>query len=198
MFIEPDAKALAEVPAAEGDLKISAAITNFDGTADFYFYQDGTHSLLQTNLAEIHRYIDGYSGKPARVQDWTCREKIQVPCFTLHTLICRHRIDRIPALKVDAQGHDLEVIKSLGASLAFVNRIECEVQVTPFEVYKNQTDRRELIAFLHKENFRLIRSERQTFDQEENLIFLKSRWLDFFYRRFKRFRKSCSSKEVGA
>jgi len=198
MFVEPDAEALSQVPSGPKDIKVCAAVTSFDGATDFYFYQDGTHSLLETNLEEIHQYIDGYTGKPAQIEDWRCRKKTRVECFTLHTLIGRHGIDRVPALKIDAQGHDLEVVKSLGESLAKVNRIECEVQVTPFEVYKKQSKKGDLVSFLQQRSYRLIRCEAQTYEQEQNLIFQRSAWLDFFYRRLRRFHRLGSSQVVGA
>jgi len=197
LFIEPDSEALAKVSVSNGDIKVPAAISCFDGTTDFYMYQDGTHSILQTNLEQIHQYIDGYSGKPAKREDWTCRKKIRVDCFTLHTLVQRYGIDYVPALKVDTQGHDLEVIKSLGTSISKVNRIECEVQITPFEVYKNQSKKTDLVKFLTQHHFKLVESEKQTFDQEENLAFVKNRWLDFYYRRIRTIRKFCNLKATG-
>jgi len=198
LFVEPDAEALSHIQTGPRDIKVCAAITSFDGSTVFYFYQDGTHSLLETNLEQIHRYIDGYTGKPARKEDWQCRKQIRVDCFTLHSLITRHRIDRVPALKIDTQGHDLEVVKSLGPSLSKVNRIECEVQVTPFEIYKNQSKKEELLSFLREKRYRLIQSEAQTYGQEENLVFQRCWWLDFFYRCFKRFHRFGSWRAAGA
>lgn len=171
IFIEPNTEALNRVPANHNDIKVNAAITNFDGEIDFNYYQDGTHSILETNLEEIHKYIDGYSGRNARVEDWTARKTEKVKCYQLRTLIDNFGIEKITHLKIDTQGHDFEVIKSLGDKINIVKYIECEVQVTDFEIYKKQSKKENIIDFLSKHNFVLINSEKQTYDQEENLTF---------------------------
>lgn len=171
IFIEPNKEALDRVPANSNDIKINAAITSYDGEIEFNYYQDGTHSVLETNLDEIHKYIDGYSGVNARVEDWTAHKKEKVKCFKLSTIIKELGIDEIMYLKIDTQGHDFEVIKSLEDKINMARYIECEVQITEFEIYKNQSKRGELIDYLSKHKFELISSEKQTYDQEENLIF---------------------------
>lgn len=171
IFIEANKQALDRVPSDEKDIKINAAITSYDGEVQFNYYQDGTHSILETNLEEIHKYIDGYSGFSAKVNDWTAWKIEKVKCFKLSTLIKELKIDEVTHLKIDTQGHDFEVIKSLEEKINIVRYIECEVQITNFEVYKNQSKKDDLIEYLINNNFKLISTERQTFDQEENLIF---------------------------
>jgi FkbM family methyltransferase len=171
IFIEPNSEALTRVPANQNDIKVNAAITNFDGEIDFNYYQDGTHSVLETNLEEIHKYIDGYTGRSAKLEDWTARKTEKVKCYKLSTLIENYGIEKIEHLKIDTQGHDFEVIKSLGDKLSIVKYIECEVQITDFEIYKQQSKREDIINFLAEHNFVLINTEKQTYNQEENLTF---------------------------
>ena len=85
IFIEANKQALDRVPSDEKDIKINAAITSYDGEVQFNYYQDGTHSILETNLEEIHKYIDGYSGFSAKVNDWTAWKIEKVKCFKLST-----------------------------------------------------------------------------------------------------------------
>ena len=172
VFIEPNKDALDRVPGDSSDIKINAAITTYDGEVEFNYYQDGTHSVLETNLVEIHKYIDGYSKTNARVEEWTAWKKENVKCYKLSTLIRELDVDEIIHLKIDTQGHDFEVIKSLEDKIGIVRYIECEVQITDFEVYKNQSKKDEVINYLKENNFELVSSEKQTFDQEENLIFI--------------------------
>jgi len=171
IFIEPNKEALDKVPLEENDIKINAAITSYDGETEFNYYQDGTHSILKTNLEEIHKYIDGYTGTNAKVKDWTAWKTEKVKCYKLNTLINQLSIDEIMYLKVDTQGHDFEVIKSLEDKINIVRYIECEVQITDFEIYKNQSKKNELVEYLVNNNFKLILIEKQTFNQEENIIF---------------------------
>lgn len=171
IFIEPNKEALDRVPSEEGDIKVNAAITSYDGEIEFNYYQDGTHSVLKTNLEEIHKYIDGYSGTNAKIKDWTAWKIEKVKCFKLSTLVEQLNIDEVMYLKIDTQGHDFEVIKSLEEKINIVRYIECEVQTTDFEIYKNQSKKDELIEYLINNNFQLVSTEKQTFNQEENLIF---------------------------
>lgn len=171
IFIEPNRSALDRVPAQSNDIKLNLAITSFDGEIEFNYYQDGTHSILETNLDEIHNYIDGYTGKNAIKEKWTAWKKEKVKCMRLDSIINQYSISLIPHLKIDTQGHDFEVIKSAGSKIKIIKHIECEVQVTNFEIYKNQSKKQELIKYMIDNNFELIELTKQTFDQEENLTF---------------------------
>ncbi|MCP4736741.1 MAG: FkbM family methyltransferase, partial [Bosea sp.] len=50
----------------------------------------------------------------------------------------------IDFIKIDTQGHDLNVIKSLGKYLSNVREILCEVQTTNFDLYKLTAEKRQL------------------------------------------------------
>jgi FkbM family methyltransferase len=177
IFIEANKDALDKVPANNGDIKINAAITSYDGEVEFNYYQDGTHSILETNLEEIHKYIDGYSGTNATIENWTAWKKEKVKCYKLNSIIKELEIDEIAYLKIDTQGHDFEVIKSLEDKIGIVRYIECEVQITDFEIYRRQSKKEELLNFLIESNFELIHTEKQTHNQEENLIFENKKFL---------------------
>lgn len=171
LFIEPDAEALARVPANVDDICLNAAITSFDGETKFFFYKDGTHSLLETNLPEIHKYIDGHTGKAAAQEDWTSSRSIDVPCFRLETVLERYLIDSVAFLKIDAQGHDLEVLRSLGEKIRSIQIFEVEVQITDFEIYRGQSRKEEVLEFAAENGFELVSTHEQTFGQELVLVF---------------------------
>ena len=172
LFIEPDSEALAQIPANQNDIKLNAAITSYTGVAEFLFYQDGTHSLLKTNLEEIHKFIDGNTGTFATREEWTPRRSIEVPCFRLETVLSSYSIDSVAFLKIDAQGHDLEVLRSLGDKIRTVQIFEVEVQVTDFEIYRGQSKQAEVLEFAEASNFDLVGVYPQTFNQEFILIFV--------------------------
>jgi FkbM family methyltransferase len=171
VFIDPDSESLARVDARATDIKVAAAITTYDGEALFHYYQDGTHSLLETNTDRVHEFIDGHTGQAAKVEDWTAKRSEIVECLTLRTLISRLGITSIEFLKVDAQGHDLKVMESLGADISMVRHFEVEVQVTEFELYKGASQLSEVMDFACRNGFELIHSESQTHDQERILMF---------------------------
>ncbi|MCG3769141.1 MAG: hypothetical protein JW384_00261 [Nitrosomonadaceae bacterium] len=171
IFIDPDFESLKRVNATTADIKVAAAITSYDGEALFHYYQDGTHSLLETNLEEVHKFIDGHTGQAAKIEDWTPQRSEVVQCLTLQTLMNRLGVTSIEFLKVDAQGHDLKVIESLGGGISMVRFFEVEVQVTDFELYKGASRLSNIMDFASKNEFELIHSESQTHGQERILVF---------------------------
>jgi FkbM family methyltransferase len=88
----------------------------------------------------------------------------------LDTFMQENHIEHIDFLKIDTQGTDLNVIKSLGKMINKVDIIEAEVQIKP--LYKNSFHKEEIIDFMEKNNFNLIL-------EEENEI-----GLDMYERRF--------------
>jgi FkbM family methyltransferase len=171
IFIEPDINALNQVPSQKDDIKINCAITSYDGEINFNYYQDGTHSVLETNLDDISNFIDGYSATNAKPENWTAKKREKIKCYKLSTIIEQYKINKILYLKIDTQGHDFEVIKSLESYIDIVDFIECEVQVTDFEIYKNQSKKEDILKFMSEHKFKLLKTESQTYNQEENLYF---------------------------
>lgn len=171
LFIDPDGDALDRVPALEGDVKVRGALSTFNGETSFHFYGDGTHSILTINTKDIHKFIGGHTGEPARREDWLPRKSISVPCYRLDTLLQEFNIDEVPFLTIDAQGHDLQVLKSLGNRIRSVWHFELEVQVTDFEIYIGQSALSEVLDYAAQEGFDLFLCQPQTFGQELNLLF---------------------------
>lgn len=171
IYIEPDLDTFNQLQIDSDDVKLPIAIHDHDGITIFNFYQTGTHSVLPTNLKEIHHYIDGYSGQPGRVEDWKAWKKLYVPCLTLKTLIDQMGVKEVVALKIDTQGFDFEVIKSLGDAISIVKEVKCEVQITSHEVYLGQSKKEDVVEYMKEHGFTLVDVSKQTFDQEENLTF---------------------------
>ena len=125
-------------------------------------YEDSS-SLLPVVEAGRERWIGG--------EDLVVIGERTVPTIRLDTFMDAMRIDRVSRLKVDAQGADLDVVRSAGARLRDIERVELEVAITGFEIYDGQATRGEILDFMSEAGFRLVKSERQSHDQEENLYF---------------------------
>lgn len=95
IFIEPDTDVFHKISLNEGDIKLPIVINSYDGEVEFNFYQTGTHSILKTNLAEIDKFIDGYSGRPGRQEDWMPKQILKIPCKRLDTLLNEYNIDKV-------------------------------------------------------------------------------------------------------
>jgi FkbM family methyltransferase len=185
IYIDPDLSALAMLKVEAEDLLLNVAIGEKNRLSKLFCYQEGTHSLLQTNLNDINKYIDGYTGKSALIKDWTPKEEIYVPTLTIDSIVDDIGIESIEALKIDAQGYDYQILLGANASLKKVKYIELEVQLTEFEVYKNQSKEEDIKAYMSSNNFELISRELQTFNQEANLFYV-NKSLDLVEKNFYR------------
>lgn len=173
IFLEPNLRAFAQLQIGPYDMKLPMAICKENGVVEFNLYQEGTHSILETNVDRIPNfYIDGYSGKMAVRELWVPKKTI-VPCIRLDTLIEQLKIKHVEFLKIDTQGYDFEVIKSLGDKISIVDRIVCEVQITAEEVYLNSSKKNDIVEYMTAKGFKLVATQKQTFDQEENLFFVR-------------------------
>jgi FkbM family methyltransferase len=97
---------------------------------------------------------------------------IDVQTKRIDTFMQENCIEHIDFLKIDTQGNDLNVIKSLGKMIDKVDTIELEVQIKP--LYKNSSSKEEIVDFMQKNNFNLISEESNNFllkDYEERLTF---------------------------
>jgi FkbM family methyltransferase len=97
---------------------------------------------------------------------------IDVQTKRIDTFMQEHCIEHIDFLKIDTQGNDLNVIKSLGKMIDKVDTIELEVQIKP--LYKNSSSKEEIVDFMQKNNFDLISKEANNFllkEYEERLTF---------------------------
>jgi len=82
-------------------------------------------------------------------------------------------LKRIDFLKVDAQGLDLEVVKSAGDRLADIARIQLEATIAPYRQYVGAPEKSTIVDFMESKGFRLVREEVQTDGQEANLTFIR-------------------------
>jgi FkbM family methyltransferase len=173
IYIDADQENLSELDHDSDDLVLLSAISNRCGIGKLNLYQSHTHSLLDTNLDEIHHYIDVFTGAPARKQDWKKKGTRFVPMLTLESLIETLDIKTIMALKIDCQGHDLAVVKGLGRYIENVLFIELEINVCKHEVYIGQSKKSDVLEFMGNNGFSLVGTDLQLSGQEENLIFQK-------------------------
>ena len=172
VYVEPDEASIARIEGEPGDVLLCAACTSVDGWCDLRMLQPGTHSLLPPVEANLPRYIDGYTQRPATGEDWRVRACVPVQGYRLETICDALGIAAIEVLKIDTQGHDLEVLRSLGDRLlAATERVQCEVQLMDFELYAGATRHKELHAHMAARGFACVGETRQCSGQEANLTF---------------------------
>ena len=84
-------------------------------------------------------------------------------------------------MKIDTQGHDLEVIKSLGNEIKRVKEIVAEVQIVETEVYKNSSKREDLLEYMKENGFSIWKIQPWSHHQEENIWFTNNRYKEFLH-----------------
>jgi hypothetical protein len=100
-------------------------------------------------------------------------DQVPVPTMRLDTFLSAAGVARVDFLKVDAQGTDLQVVRSLGARIRDVQRIQVEAAKPGHRQYAGAADRNEILAFLTANGFRLVLEEEQSHGQEVNLTFVR-------------------------
>jgi FkbM family methyltransferase len=107
---------------------------------------------LNNNLAtcSLKNFTEGYTS-------FYTKDKIIVKTKRLDTFCEEMGIDEICLLKSDAQGSDLEVVKSLGERIIKCEKLLIEAFITPDDncVYEDEVKKDKLVDFLKEKGFSL-------------------------------------------
>jgi len=143
------------------------AVSEQDGCADFYLNAfAAASSLLPFDSAGL---IGWRGGEVLKVE-----RKVVVPTIRLDTFLDLMGIADVHFLKIDAQGADLAVIRSLGGRIQQVRKISLEVQINPVPLYAGGSQKEEVQQYLDAAGFFLESCEKQSYEQEENLTYLRA------------------------
>jgi FkbM family methyltransferase len=142
------------------------AIAEHDGFAAFHVNAfEAASSLLPFNPLGLSQWKGGEVLKVVETR--------QVPTLRLDTFLNKAGIPRVDFLKIDAQGSDLAVVRSAGTRLRDIARIHLEVQTAPLPLYEGSAAKQAVVAYLQNAGFSLQSTQRQSHDQEENLVFAR-------------------------
>ena len=115
----------------------------------------------------------------AGVKQWITEQKFEVigtatvPTMRLDTFMNEAGIKSVDYLKIDAQGLDLEVVKSAGDRLKDVAKVQLEATTASYRQYEGAPGKSVIIEFMESKGFRLAGEEIQSHGQEANLTFLR-------------------------
>ena len=145
---------------------VAMGVSDREGFRPFYLNSDdATSSLLPFSPEGLRTWRGG--------EELQTTDVVSVPTIRLDTFLLQMKIEKLKYLKVDAQGHDLEVIRSLGERIQDVERVQLEVNIAPVPQYEGSHSRREVVEYMESRGFELVGSRRQSLDQELNLTFLR-------------------------
>ena len=139
------------------------AIGEQEGLATLYINQDSQTSSLLPNDAK-----GPWSSYADNLKTYGT---LEVSVIRLDSFMRSNRITEVDLLKINAQGYDLQVIKSAGDLIRKIRRIQLEVQVTP--LYKGSASKDEVVEYLEALGFRLVNTVFQTEGLEQNLEFVR-------------------------
>jgi len=142
------------------------AVNEQDGSSPFYLNRfDAASSILPFVPEGLSQWVGG--------ELLQIEATLTVPAIRLDTFLNRAGIAKVAYLKIDTQGNDLAVIRSLGERLCDVERISLEVQTTPIPLYRDASLKEDVVKFLTEAGYELISCEKQSHNQEENLTFMR-------------------------
>lgn len=147
---------------------VPMAVSETDGCAEFNITASPASSSLLSIDDDNARQWTG--GPEIRVV-----KKTIVPTIRLDTFMNLAGIQTVDYLKIDAQGSDLAVLKSLGNRLKDLRKIYLEASVTQFPIYQGCPSKGEIVEFLEERGFELVAVDLQSDGQEENLTFTNCR-----------------------
>jgi hypothetical protein len=146
---------------------INKAVSSSEGIFDFYVSIDPScSSLLPYTEEGLRRWLC-----PSQ-RSLGVKQIIKVEAVSLKNFMEGYQISSVDYLKVDAQGHDLDVLKSAGDRLKSVRELVFEVQTTEgFELYKGSSKLPACLQYMKDMGFALVRVEEYTRNQELNCFF---------------------------
>jgi FkbM family methyltransferase len=146
---------------------IPVAIAEKDGSAQLYLnaYEQSS-SLLPADDAGVKQWVTE--------QHFEVLGAVTVPTMRLDTFMNRAGIDRVDYLKIDAQGLDLEVVRSAGERLKDVAKVQLEATTVSYRQYEGTPEKSAIVDYMKSKGFRLTGEEIQSHGQEANLTFLRS------------------------
>lgn len=119
-------------------------VSEIDGEVDFYKNQnEETNSILPFNKENLHMWPNSHVLKTVN--------KTKMQSIRLDTFIKKENIKEVDFLKIDAQGADLQVLKSCGEKLDIIKNIQ--VEVCDIQIYENGNQLEETIEYLLGKNF---------------------------------------------
>lgn len=157
---------------------IEKAISDKEGTVEFFEANYTNSSSLLPFTNEVKKWKNPTPTTPLL----QTINSYNIEAIRLDTFIKQQNLQNatIDFIKIDTQGHDLNVIKSLGDYIKNVREILCEVQITNFDLYKDQSNKNELLSYMKEYNFEIRKVQPWSHNQEENIWFINKNFTSFF------------------
>lgn len=174
--LHPDTPVYAFEPDIRDAAKIAVSLDNYHVLAMAVSEHNG---LGELNVNQVPGCSSLHSLSPEGVKRWpggfNLKEigQLTVPTIRLDTFLGWAGIDTVTWLKIDTQGHDLAVLRSMGKRIADVQEIVIEVCVAEHASYEHTPSRDDVQRFMAQHDFTAKERVPQTNGHEENWTFAR-------------------------
>ena len=137
----------------------------FKNKKNIFYYNCGLGEKKSINNFFITRRIDSSSFLQTNKaillnNDYKIKDQRKIKINTLDELMKNKNFNSPTLLKIDVQGYELKVLKGAIKTLKKIKYIIIETSKT--EIYANQALHKNVINFLEKNNFKIIRENKST------------------------------------
>ncbi len=145
------------------------AISSHPGELQFFRANDlSSCSLLPFG---DHNAIKQWKYPPGKLYFKTT-QNIQVSTIRMDKFLTDRRIPRVMFVRIETQGTALDVVQSFGKEIKNVLEFAIKVHVTEFDIYENQTHKKELIEYMNENGFSVYDMRSYSQNQEEIIWFV--------------------------
>ena len=150
---------------------VEAAISNYEGN-DILKISPPSSQYGDYACSSLLEFSDkSKTDWPGR-QDFQVVDSIPVTVRRLDNFIIENEIEKIDYLKIDTQGHDLNVLYGCGQFLSIIREGEMEAAAKKDILYNGQNTQEDCIKFLEQNNFEIVAiHSNDIFTNEVNIIF---------------------------
>ena len=148
------------------------AVSNKNTTQKIYINRhDLTSSLVK--LDQTNKYLD-YKSKLFGVKNVKnmIKDIYSVKTIKLKKIIDKENIEKISLLKIDTEGHELEVLHGLDVS---INKVKCiMIEFHTDKIYLNYNPKK-IHNYLIEHNFKLVKTYKFPFSEWEDRLYLNKK-----------------------
>lgn len=163
VLVEPDPREYVNLQQTSGQVVINSALSERPGEIDFHLCRaQPLSSVYRPNVQLLSRF---FSGEYLRGYDVVETRRLRAD--TLDNALAAQGIRTVDAVKVDAQGHELAILR--GGTQALGSAIALEVEVEFIELYSGQPFFWDVNAFAAGQGFTLFDLRRDFFSLPETM-----------------------------
>ena len=169
------------------DVFLGCAIDNVTEETDMTFYLNAdpqASSLLEMNIEGMTNKLEERDSKI--YLEWCAQLSIlgtaKVKVKSLKMIMDQYVPDKVHFLKIDAEGKDLDIIKSAGNRISdiYVATLECSSHTNhDIRAFKNGSQKEDVIAFMTEHNFSVFKcvdwgNVEGNFTQVSDIVFINN------------------------